>query len=524
MSNAVYPTTGWTSDLSRLPRISPPDLARLASCSGTEKGARRSCKLVTESYVVASTVCANYDQEMDFRFFLRARCFRSQKKTQATYTVSATISKDGGLVHEYCECPAGKQACSHLQAVLKTVILIQDKGFAETPAHLSCTDLPQRWRRPRGQVIKGSSVQSVDWRRVGEGRQDVPRSCRLDLSEAKERSISQKKRDALQFARNLQQLDGETSLVAVLAAADRAQVCSSKCGDVLAGSPLAYQQPLVPFGFCTLLCEKLEAPGQLNIGRPLEEMVPFLESDEWTVPDGVSTKARLILEKITLTPLEARDLEKNSRRQRKSATWLQARRYRQTASNFGTVHDHGEWTEKGLANLTSTKDLSRIPAVRYGIINEPKTLQRYEEVLKSRGRDVHLRSAGLFVDPDQPWLGATPDAIVYDATEDPPWGCVEVKCPYTLRNADRETLLASNSSVVFDSSHRPHLKADHSHFAQVIGQMGITNLKWADYVLYGDNFLTVERIRFDKNVWDDMKDSMDNFYFSTHLPYFAAKS
>ncbi|XP_040071585.2 uncharacterized protein LOC115330270 [Ixodes scapularis] len=524
MSDGVYPTTGWTSNLARLPRISSPDLARLASCSGTEKGARRSYKLVTESYVVASTVCANYDEEMASRFFLRARCFRSHKKTQPPYTVSATITKDGELVNGYCECPAGKQACSHLQAVLKTVILIQGKGFTEAPAHLSCTDLPQRWRRPRGQVIKGSSVQGVDWRRVGKGRQDLPRSCRLDLSKAKERTISQKKSAALQFASSLQQLDGMTSLVAVLGAADRAQVCSSKCGDVLACSPLAYQQPLVPFGFCILLCEELEAPGHLNIGRPLEEMVPFLESDEWTVPDGVSTKARLLLEKITLTPLEAQDLEKNSRRQRDSATWLQARQYRLTASNFGTVHRHGEWTEKGLANLTSTKDLSRVPAIRYGIVNEPKALQRYEDVLKSRGRDVHLSSAGLFVDPDQPWLGATPDAIVYDATEQPPWGCVEVKCLYTLRNADRDTLLASNISVAFDSSNRPHLKTEHPHFAQVVGQMGVTNLKWADYVLYGINFLTIQRIRFDKNIWEDIKESLDNFYFTTLLPYFAAKS
>ncbi|CAN8028804.1 unnamed protein product [Ixodes persulcatus] len=207
---------------------------------------------------------------MASRFFLRARCFRSHKKTQPPYAVSATITKVGELVNGYCECPAGKQACSHLQAVLQTVILIQGKGFAEAPAHLSCTDLPQRWRRPRGQVIKGSSVQGVDWRRVGKSRQDLPRSCRLDLSKAKERTISQKKSAALQFASSLQQLDGKTSLVAVLGAADRAQVCCSKCGDVLACSPLAYQQPLVPFGFCVLLCEELEASGHLDFGRPLE--------------------------------------------------------------------------------------------------------------------------------------------------------------------------------------------------------------------------------------------------------------
>lgn len=58
------PTTGWTGDLTRLPRLSPTDLTRQVSVSGTQKSAGRSYKLVTESYVVASTVCANYDNEM----------------------------------------------------------------------------------------------------------------------------------------------------------------------------------------------------------------------------------------------------------------------------------------------------------------------------------------------------------------------------------------------------------------------------------------------------------------------------
>lgn len=66
---------------------------------------------------------------------------------------------------------------------------------------------------------------------------------------------------------------------------------------------------------------------------------------------------------------------------------------------------------------------------RYGIANEAKALQRYEEALRNTGRDVQLQCTGLFVNPEYPWLGASPDAIVYDPSEDSPWGCVEVKCP-----------------------------------------------------------------------------------------------
>lgn len=91
--------------------------------------------------------------------------------------------------------------------------------------------------------------------------------------------------------------------------------------------------------------------------------------------------------------------------------------------------------------------------------------------MKSRGRDVHLSTAGLLVDPNQSWIGATPDAIMYDAAEQLPWGCVDLKGSYTLRKADHETLLASHVSVVFE---------------EVIGRMGVTNPKWADHVLYGD--------------------------------------
>lgn len=230
------------------------------------------------------------------RFLLKARCYRSQKKTKAPYTVKATVNEVGQVVHGSCECPAGKQFCSHLQAVLKVVILLQEKGFSEAPGHLSCTDLPQRWRRPRGQIIKGISVQDLDWRRVGEGGQDMPLLSRLDLSKASQRSVDNKRKAIAQLADNMRALDGDTPLVRVLAAVNRAGVCTSKCGDVLVGSPLSYQQPLVPFGFRALLCAELEVPAQLKPGAPGGELRPFDSSNSWTVPSGFSAQEQQILE------------------------------------------------------------------------------------------------------------------------------------------------------------------------------------------------------------------------------------
>lgn len=161
---------------------------------------------------------------------------------------------------------------------------------------------------------------------------------------------------------------------------------------------------------------------------------------------------------------------------------------------------------------------------RYGIANEAKALQRYEEALRNTGRDVQLQCTGLFVSPEYPWLGASPDAIVYDPFEDPPWGCVEVKCPYSLKDADSKKLLTARDTCV-DSNNlqHPSLKVEHLYFAQVIGQMGVTELTWADFVIYSDNFMCEQRIKFEENVWEQMRVKLDEFYFMTLLPYYGKK-
>lgn len=181
-----------------------------------------------------------------------------------------------------------------LQAVLNVVILLQQKGYSDAPEHLPCTDLPQRWRRPRGEAIKGCSVQDLDWRRVGEGGQDMPLLSRLDLSKASERSVDDKRKVITQLADGLRVLDGDTTFVKVLAAVNRAGVCTAKCIDVLVGFPLAYQQPIVPFGFDALLCAELEGPVQFKSGEPAGDLRPLDSSNRWAMPGGLGAKGEIL--------------------------------------------------------------------------------------------------------------------------------------------------------------------------------------------------------------------------------------
>ncbi|KAL1426020.1 hypothetical protein MTO96_003489 [Rhipicephalus appendiculatus] len=84
-----------------------------------------------------------------------------------------------------------------------------------------------------------------------------------------------------------------------------------------------------------------------------------------------------------------------------------------------------EWTAKGLQAIASSRDISHVPAVKYGIANEAVAAVRYEEVLKAMGHNVTVSTCGLLLNPAFPWLGASPDRIVYDPLE-LSYGVVEI--------------------------------------------------------------------------------------------------
>ncbi|XP_077513365.1 uncharacterized protein LOC144124518 [Amblyomma americanum] len=177
-----------------------------------------------------------------------------------------------------------------------------------------------------------------------------------------------------------------------------------------------------------------------------------------------------------------------------------------------------KWTEKGLANLTAMKDLSRVRAIRYGIANESDAILRYKDTMIAAGHPVEKFNCGIFVNPTKPWLGASPDAIAFDPCEPFLWGTVEVKCPYSLKDATKEDLLSQDFFVEFDENCLPTLKKDHEQYMQVLGQMGVTQTQWADFVVFGPHFLIVQRLRFCEE-WSNMEAVLNSFYFNTLLPF-----
>ncbi|KAJ3604159.1 hypothetical protein NHX12_028900 [Muraenolepis orangiensis] len=70
------------------------------------------------------------------------------------------------------------------------------------------------------------------------------------------------------------------------------------------------------------------------------------------------------------------------------------------------------------------KGVRQTPAMKRGIDLEPEVLQQYSDMC-----NVNVLPSGFVVHPDASYLGASPDAKIYDPTANPPIGLAEVKCP-----------------------------------------------------------------------------------------------
>ncbi|KAM7313309.1 uncharacterized protein ISCGN_003184 [Ixodes scapularis] len=486
----------------------------------SSKQRSKSYVFAVEAYTVPSSVRTNICDSSLGIVYGRAVCYRSQKKTGLPYNVLLAFKADSGEVTESkCACPAGAGgACSHILAVLGLFILLEKEGFKEAPPELSCTELPQQWGRPRRQGIKPMSVQDVDWRSSREGGMEMAMPVQLYDARAEKQEDEQQLQSFHALGRGLENI-GNFDFASVLLAARRQSV-ETKLGPAPAGSPMSYQQAQLPAGFTTWMSDNIV------MGAGTISLIPvpsfFNRASQPTFPGGLSAQELSILTEIQLSPEEARDLERNTRQQRHSQRWKKARLNRLTASRFGCVITRKEWTEKGLKNLIEPKDLTRVRAVQYGIRNESMAKDRYVAVMKNYGHNVSIQPNGLFVDPSCPWLGATPDGLVYDP-EELSYGILEVKCPHSLKDSEPDYAKKQKFSLVFGENDKPQLDRDHDHYAQVVGQMALTGCLWGDYVACSEKWIGVDRIRFDQNEWLEMRKKLDSFFFAYNLPYLVRR-
>ncbi|KAL6465048.1 hypothetical protein MHYP_G00273650 [Metynnis hypsauchen] len=127
-----------------------------------------------------------------------------------------------------------------------------------------------------------------------------------------------------------------------------------------------------------------------------------------------------------------------------------------------------EWGQSSAESLAERilKGTHQTADVRRGLAVEVAVVEEYRSL-----RNLTFSPHGFLACPDAPWLGASPDGLIYGPSEYPPYGLLEVKCPnhcpYLVTEKDILTL-----------------KHQHVYYWQIQGQLLISGLEWCDVVVY----------------------------------------
>ncbi|XP_060862406.1 uncharacterized protein LOC132939325 [Metopolophium dirhodum] len=148
--------------------------------------------------------------------------------------------------------------------------------------------------------------------------------------------------------------------------------------------------------------------------------------------------------------------------------------------------------------------------LQYGRDTEPIARKKAECIIGEK-----IQICGLIVDPDEPYLAASPDGLIGKTA------IIEIKCPYIAKDTS-SAIDAINKKLlpycnIVDNCTK--LKKDNIYYYQVMGQLHITRRKLCYFVIYTSNWITVEKIYYEPEFWtSNMAEKLKMFYMDCMLP------
>ena len=169
--------------------------------------------------------------------------------------------------------------------------------------------------------------------------------------------------------------------------------------------------------------------------------------------------SNLLFQVSEISSKEATDLERETRGQAENKRWLNERKQRITASNFGSVCKCHFTGEKLALRLVEPREFTS-RATSHGRQYESVAVEKFESIYGP------TEECGLFVCCTCPWLAASPDRLFGDDA------VVEIKCPFASkdRSITQKTVpyLRQNGSVFT-------LDPTHDYYYQIQGQLLCTD-------------------------------------------------
>lgn len=261
-------------------------------------------------------------------------------------------------------------------------------------------------------------------------------------------------------------------------------------------------------GFDTQIIEVLD----MNIDNNNDQNVPK------TLPQCIANfdpNGNISIFDYLLTCFDESDCTEINRltdQQSESVHWYEYRCGRITSSVMHNVcnykgNDPNNYIVKQILSNDCTSFST--PATIYGKEREVLARNLYEKKYVSEHKSGKVKTTGLIVNSNVPFLGASPDGILQCKCCGT--GVLEIKCPYKFRNYTLDQIFNENYHIQCDENGCMKLKENSNWYTQIQTQMAVANVQWCDFVVYleggvkiGKHQIYSERIFFDPLLWNSL--------------------
>ena len=422
---------GWTRSLSLLPSFNAEKIYdRMIKNSITmpKKGAapkafrnkKQGYKLWKEGYVRGVLVKPNVKGER-LLFLVKAKVHASMKSTQ--YTVYVHLDQESGdAEYAKCNCKAGQGGCcKHVGALLYTLLDYVNMGVTEIPRDLTCTQVGQKWHVPAdagNQFSKASKFEELVFEKAEEGKKrkrPLLKGNRESYCATPPYALETNAKELQNLVDNLR-LAGKATLFCKAVESNEFVPCSlyqTSCFIKKIHANNENQNAVEEFSYIESLYK--------NCHHETLCMEPLIAKES----------IQAVIDKVGVSVEQSVEICIKTIRQSTEPIWYLERSKRITASIFGKILNRRMSTNPAalIRTITDkcTKSGSMPAALRWGIDCENIAIEKYKGMTSC----LPVKKCGFFVSPKWPWLGCSPDGIVFESNV--PVGCLEVKCPYSKR-------------------------------------------------------------------------------------------
>ena len=207
-------------------------------------------------------------------------------------------------------------------------------------------------------------------------------------------------------------------------------------------------------------------------------------------------------------------IENTTRGQHNNPRWHAMRKGLVTASNIKKVVTAMKrpWIKpsKLKSDLLNGISSPMNDAMEWGIDYEEDALDEYVEQMDLDG--FKLCRPGLFLYPNNPLVGASPDGVIYEkgVPNAQPNMLVEVKCPYSSRFKDPEEAAVQDACEI-GANGNLCLKRNSKWYYQIQAQMGVVGVTRCDLVVFTLEGIEIITVNFKKSFFNEMMNAVGKF-------------